>query len=614
MDASCGVYFFHIAADTKGGSMRIRFLLIAVFMLLLVLPASAQDGPDCDSALEIWQIQSATDFSSCQRERVQTLDNIVTVVGPAGFFMQTPADRSDGDPATSDGVYVFTGMPPLGWGIAVGDRVDVEGRVNEFYNLTQLEVSGPRRVTILSIGNELPEPIDLMSVNLDYAEDGTHPLERYEGMFVSVTDARVVAPTNQFDEFGISLTGERSFREPGIEADLNPEFAGLGLPEWDLNPFLVEVDPAEMALPVEQVTVDSRATVVGGLGFAYQDYQFWPSSMEIDLAEFETRPIPLPLPEEFTIATQNVENLFDLVDDPDREDATFEDYVPDNPEAYALRLSKVSAHIRDLLHAPDIIALQEVENTRVLADLIARIQADDPALVYYGCLLEGNDGRGIDNAYLVRVSRVTVNDCYRMPGSLDEPGLAERTLYGRPPLVLEVDLLMDDGASMPLTLINLHIKSLAGNDTARVQNRRMAQAAGIASYVQLLIDADPEAHIVVLGDINAFQFSDGLVDVVGIISGTHIPAEALVAPESDLLEPDLINQVMRVPEDDRYSYIYNHTAQVLDHILTTPSLDALVSRVAFSRGNADALRVWFDQEGPMRLTDHDSFVIYVQPE
>ena len=586
--------------------------MLAIFAVSL----SAQETIDCETSLEIWQVQSAGEQAHCLRERVFLEDNIVTATGSSGFFMQTPSERTDDDPLTSDGVYVFTDIPAIGFGIQVGDRVSVEGRVAEFYNLTQIEVRGRRNIEILSSGNAVPEPIDLMTVDLTWvAGVDVHPLERYEGMFVTIQDGLVVAPTNYFDEFGVSLTGQRVFREEGIEIDNTPEFAGMGLPQFDLNPELIEIDPPEMGLDVEFVTVGSRATVTGGLAYSYADYQIWPRDLSVTIADYAPRPVRAPEAGEFTVATQNMYNLFDLFDDPRRADSPFEEYVPANTDLYQVRLRKMSDQIRTNLNSPDILAIQELENARVLTDLAFQIHADDPSLKYATCFQEGNDSRGIDNAFLIRTDHVNLLSCQRLPGSLDATApVGGGLLFGRPPLVLEVDLLLGNGQSFPITLINLHIKSLSGADTEAVQAKRMAQAVIVADYVQSLLDQDPDAHVIVLGDLNAFEVSDGLVDVVGIISGNHDPQAAWMAPEQDTLEPDLINQVLRLPQEERYSYVYNSTAQVLDHILTTPALDVFVTDAQFSRGNADALYGWeFEDNGALRSSDHDGFVIYIQP-
>ncbi|MBZ0294335.1 MAG: endonuclease/exonuclease/phosphatase family protein [Anaerolineae bacterium] len=467
------------------------------------------------------------------------------------------------------------------------------------------------RVTVRSSDSELPEAIDLTTVDLTPGD--VHPLERYEGMRVTVEDVLVTAPTNQFDEFGISLTGTRAFREPGIEPDVMPDFAGMGLPEWDLNPELVEVDAAETGMAVEQISSLSRATVTGALAYSYNDYQIWPEIMQVTPYDFIWRPVRSRQPGEFTIGTNNVENLFDTVDDPNRDDSLTEDYTPANEEQYALRLAKTSAYIREVMGAPDILALQEAENSRVLTDLALQLHADDSSLRYAGCLLEGNEGRGIDVAYLVRVDQVNIIDCYRIPGALEAVNDSNAPLVTRPPLVLEAEYIQD-GQAFPITLINVHIKSLSGIEETHNQARRLFQAELIANYVQQRQTENPDIHLAILGDFNAFQFTDGLVDVVGIISGNEDPAGARMQPEGDLVEPNLVNQVLQVPEEDRYSYIYNGSAQVLDHVLTSSGLEAFVSAVQFGRGNADTPRLWFLRDQDLiHSSDHDGLVIFIQP-
>lgn len=586
---------------------------VFTIMLLLIsgILSFAQSDIDCAQPLEIWQIQGSGAVANCLDQRIITENNIVTLVGRVGFFIQTPDSRADDDPATSNGIYVFTERS-AGRLVKVGDLVHIDGRVKEFFGLSQLEAPTPRRITVVSSDNPLPAVIDLKSVDLSYSAQGLHPLERYEGMRVRVEDAFITSPTNQFDEFGVTLDDSRSFREAGIEPDLMPEFAGQGLPEWDLNPELIEIDAYETAQPVLQIPFGGRATAEGALSYSFNDYQIWPAALDVTEAEFSARPVRPRLDGEFTIATQNVENLFDLVDDPNRSDGRFENWTPTTEEEYRLRLEKHSEQIRVVLGAPDILAIQEIENMRVLTDLALQIHADDPTLIYAGCLLEGTEGRGIDVAYLFRTDRVNMHDCYRMPGSLEARFRTTDDLLDRPPLMFSGEFVFD-GQAFPILLMNLHLRSLSDVDTDRVQQKRLEQAVMIADYIQHLQTENPALHLAILGDLNAFQFSDGLVDMVGILSGTHDPAAAVAAPENDLVEPNLSNVILRLPEAERYSYIFNHSAQSLDHFLANNVLDAYISEAQYGRGNADAPIEWFGlPTGSLRSSDHDGLVVYIQ--
>lgn len=598
--------------------MNYRSIVVFLAMVCVLLPSLAQETTnlDCTATLEIAQVQGAGDNANCFGEEVTLTDhNIVTVIARQGFFIQTLPDFVDDDPYTSDGLYIHTERFPGRW-VQVGDVVSLYGRVDELFNTSTIRVPSQGRITILESGATLPDPVNLQAVDLSDYGGASHPLERYEGMRVAVTDAFVTAPTNQFDEFDITLDDSRSFREAGIEPDMTPQFADLGLPEWDLNPEVVEVDAQETGLPVEQIPTGSRATVTGALSYNYADYQIFPSEISVVEADPPIRPVRAREEGEFTIATQNVENLFDFTDDPHREDYR-ENYAPQNQEEYDLRLGKAAEQIRVVLGAPDIVALQEVENARVLTDLALRIYDADPTIRYAGCIIEGFEGRGIDVAYLVRTERVSLLNCYRMPGA-DQVVLENSlgVLFTRPPLVLEAEFITGREQSFPITLIDVHNRSLNDADTENVQARRLRQAEAIANYIQGLQTENPDMHIAVLGDFNAFQFSDGLVDVVGIIAGTTHSEDALVGGMTDLVEPDFINQVLNVPEDDRYSYVYNGSAQVLDHILTNVALDAYVSDVQFARGNSDSPDDWFMDaaRGAMKSSDHDGLVLYILPE
>lgn len=596
--------------------MRLVLGFIMAIMLLAAFPAVAQDdAPDCDTVLEIWQVQGSGDEANCLRSRVRLEDNIVTAVGPNGFFLQTPADRVDGDDLTSDGVYVRTGALPASWGIEAGDRVNIDrGRVEEVFGTTMISVTSQSQVEPVSKGNPLPDPIDLTTLDLSLTGDAALPLERVEGMYVVIEDATVQAATNRFDEFIVTLTGERAFREPGVEADRTPDLIGIGLPEWDLNPEVLEVDPPEMGLEVLQLTPGTVVTVTGGIAYNFSDYQLFPSEIVVTPSPFEVEPVRAKDEGEFTIATQNVENFFDTVDDPNRDDGPFENYTPVDEGEYAIRLEKLSLQVREVLGAPDVLAIQEIENARTLTDLILRVNQDDPSLRYAGCILEGNEGRGIDVAYMVRIDTINVLDCYRMPGSYTETLRGNDVLFSRPPLVIEIEIIRD-GESFPITLVNAHIKSLSGIETTETQERRELQAIRMAEFVQSIFDDDPDAHVVVLGDLNAFEFTDGIVDVVGIIAGTHDPEAALRAPADDTLEPNLTNQVLNVDADDRFTFMFNGSYQVLDHILTSPGLDPYVTGAEFSRGNAEAPAAWSLDltAGAARSADHDGFVIYIRP-
>src|SRR5262249_54662127 len=77
--------------------------------------------------VRIHDIQGAAHISPMNGQAVTGVPGVVTAVTSNGFFMQDPTP--DADPATSEGIFVFTSTAP---GRHAGDSVTVSGTVAEF--------------------------------------------------------------------------------------------------------------------------------------------------------------------------------------------------------------------------------------------------------------------------------------------------------------------------------------------------------------------------------------------------------------------------------------------------------------------------------------------------
>jgi predicted extracellular nuclease len=549
---------------------------------------------------EIFEIQGPGLASPFVGQKVKTEDNVVTAVGPNGFFIQTPDSRADASADTSNGVYVFTSSAPT---VAVGDQVDVTGTIVEFFNLT--EISGPM-VSVDSTGSPLPAVVLLDTTTPSPNQpQPANEMERYEGMVVRLENGTVTGPTDRFGDFSVVAGPDRAFREPGIL------YPGLpGLPVWDGNPEIFEINADQLGLPRVQAPAGATVELAQGpLAFDFGDYQIWPTALTVNgVPAFQ--PVRARAAGELTVASQNLLRLFDDADDPSTDDP-----VP-TPQQYAGRLVKASLLIRGGLGAPDVLAVQEVENLRVLQDLAARIQADDPALVYTPYLLEGNDIGGIDVGFLVR-NTVRVDSVAQF-GKDDTFVFNDTTflLNDRPPLVLR-GAYTGNGAPFPITVIAVHQRSLSGiegGDGPRVRAKRQEQALRLSQYIQGLQTAEPGLRLVVTGDFNAFEFTDGYVDVMGQVTGNLDPAGALL-PGTDEVDPDLANQLLLEPPAERYSFVFDGYAQALDHSLTSAGLGPFVRGLDHVRGNADAPAVFeIDPSTALRTADHDGLVLFVMSD
>ncbi|HEY3159321.1 MAG TPA: Ig-like domain repeat protein, partial [Vicinamibacterales bacterium] len=328
-------------------------------------------------------------------------------------------------------------------------------------------------------------------------------------------------------------------------------------------------------------------------------------------------PVRVPLADEFTVGSANIERFFDTVNDPNKQDAVL------TPAAFNNRLNKVSLQIRNVMRSPDIIGVEEVENLSTLQAVAAKVNNDataagEPNPAYVAYLEEGNDIGGIDSGFLVKTSRVDVVDVTQegLITDFDFPGIMTTRLNDRPPLILRALVHQNAGdAGLPITVIVNHLRSLSGiNDAAdgpRVRAKRRAQAEFLANLIQQRQSSNPGERIASVGDYNAFQFNDGYVDSIGTIKGTPAPAGEVTLASSDLVNPDLVDLVDLAPADQRYSFLFDGNAQELDHVLVTSNVAGLSGGLSYGRNNADFAETFrSDPNSPIRLSDHDPVVAY----
>jgi hypothetical protein len=177
---------------------------------------------------------------------------------------------------------------------------------------------------------------------------------------------------------------------------------------------------------------------------------------------------------------------------------------------------------------------------------------------------------------------------------------------------------INEGADYPIAVMVVHNRSLNRiddpNDGDRVRAKRLAQAESIAQEINDLQTANPDVRLVVLGDFNAFEFSDGYVDAVGVISGSFDP-EASLLPGTDYVDLDLLNHIYSLPENERYSFVFRGSAQALDHALASMTLDMSFRGLEFGRGNADAaVGQIYDDSTSLRSSDHDGLVLFISKD
>jgi predicted extracellular nuclease len=260
----------------------------------------------------------------------------------------------------------------------------------------------------------------------------------------------------------------------------------------------------------------------------------------------------------------------------------------------------------------------------VLKRLAERINKDaeasgKPNPKYEAFIVDGNDIGGIDSGFLVKSSRVTVLETkqFGKDEQFQNP-VSKKDVYlnDRPPFFLRAAI-KDPKTDQPFEFVVVvnHLKSLRGymdeKDAPFVRMKKKLQAEFLAKFVADRLKANPNERIALIGDFNAFQFDDGVMDVIGTIKGKPAPKEQIMIAAEDLLNPDLTNLVDLIKPDQRYSYSFDGNAQVLDHFLVSEAFKKHVGGFGFARINTDFPEIYRnDATRVERFSDHDAAVAY----
>lgn len=614
----------------------------ADFFTAAPLPRNSQEPPDsCTAPItrSLHEIQGPAGASSLVGQTIITTTNIITAVTSDGFFLQAPDAENDGNPATPEAVFVSTpdGLPALA---QVSNAVVVTGFVEEFRaasdpaELTRTQLIQPL-VEWIAVNQPLPTAV-VIATN-DWAEvPSLADLERFEGMRVRMESLTVVSATEGFIQeaaatgisdgvFYSALPGMNwPLREPGIMVwDALPADAPAGVPRFDGNPERFRID-SNAQIGARRIEVAAGSVVSGMTGVLDFQQRAWTLLPDADSAHsvsgsLPAAPIHAATSNEILLASLNLQRFFDTVDDPGLDEAVL------TAAAFAGRLNKASLAIREILRAPDVLGLLEVENLSALQALAERVNSDLQANGirsprYAAWLEEGNDIGGIDSGFLVNTARVEVVEVIQAGKSATylNPLTGESdTVNDRPPLILRASV--PRGASrapLSFTIVLNHLRSMSAIDHptegVRVRAKRRAQAEFLARLIQQRQLTDTNENLLVLGDFNAFEFNDGYVDVMGTITGQPAPAGAVTLASDDLVNPDLVNLTALLPALERYSYSFDGNLQAIDHVLVNATLRPRVTRHGYARGNVDfpeSFRGDFNR--PERLSDHDAAAVWI---
>jgi predicted extracellular nuclease len=568
-----------------------------------VTDQDASDPPDTMAAdymfsfttvgppVAIHEIQGAAHVSPLAGQHVSGVHGIVTAKSTNGFWMQDPSP--DANDATSEGIFVFTSSAPT---VSVGDALSVMGTVSEFRpggasstNLSTTELTGAT-IAVQSSGNTLPTPTVIgtggrippattieddatgdveTSGVFDPATDGIDFYESLEGMRVQVNSPKAVGPRNDFGE--LPVVGDN-----GANASLFTSRGGLILRSTDANPERIILDDGLPSMTTPTVDVGDGFT---GPAVGVLDYSFGNFKLEITQAltaasnNLARETTAAATAGQLAVATFNVENL--------------------DPGDGAAKFNELAHLIVDNLASPDLISVEEMQDnngavndsvvdaTVTLNTLVAAISAAGGPTYDYRQINPvddqdgGEPGGNIRQVFLFRTDRglafvdapgagsTTANSVVAGPHLQYSPGRINPTNsafnMSRKPLAGEFTF-----HGSRLFLIGNHFNSKGGDQplfghfqplTLSSETQRTQQAQIVNDFVDAILAADANASVIVLGDLNDFDFSTPLATLQG--------------------SPNVLsNLYSTLPVAERYSYVFDGNSQALDHILASTHIAA----------------------------------------
>ncbi|MFY7743676.1 MAG: endonuclease/exonuclease/phosphatase family protein [Flavobacterium sp.] len=261
-----------------------------------------------------------------------------------------------------------------------------------------------------------------------------------------------------------------------------------------------------------------------------------------------------------TVAFYNLENLFDIYDDPKISD---EEYTPANgwtEQKYQQKLKNLERVIAELgtgeqqTNSPTILGVCEIENRAVLEDLIKmpKLLPKDYGIVHY----DSPDGRGIDVGFIYQKKHFTPTSSANIPLIIQNIDGSGKRVYTRDQLLVSGYL---DGEEMHF-IIN-HWPSRSGGEKRSSPYR---EAAGRLNrkIMDSLITINPNAKIMTMGDLN-----DGAYN-----KSVKVEIDAKLK-KSQLEEPrDIFNPFEQMAKDGHATLFYRDSGDIFDQIMVSQQL------------------------------------------
>ncbi|KAI1124175.1 Endonuclease/exonuclease/phosphatase [Nemania abortiva] len=566
------------------------------------------------SAQSIGEINGYRFLSPYAGQNVTNVTGVVTAKGPSGIWLRSL--ETTRDERVSDGIYVYGSALARNTSIATGDVLVLNGIVSEYRSsvayLPMTEITSPKVAAILEhnhtfapieLGKQRSPPTKLMS-SLDSGDvfgvpnnqslvSVANPIlqpkkygldfwESLLGEYVTIKNPRAVGRPNQYAETWVvgtwATTGEN-------------ERTGLTVSPKDGNPEAILItSPLDGTSNSEDGKLGDRfEDITGVVTQAFGFYQIQPLTKLTVISSREPA----------------VSGATTLVSDGTCSGITVGGYNIENfAPSDTAHVAAVASHIVNYLKTPDLLAVQEIQDNNgetndgtvdsgltlsTLADAIATLS--NGSVVYNFTYINPIDGENggapggnIRNAYLYRPDilqlqggsdvvigdSVTANEVLKGPTLKYNPGLIDPAnaawADSRKPLAAAWELVgtaAKKGKGKTLFTVNVHFTSKGGSTSLHGDARppvnggvdqRIAQGQTAGAFVAEILARDPNARVLTIGDFNEYAFA------------APVQTFARVSGLEDL------DEVVKIPATERYSYLYDMNSQELDHIFVSKKL------------------------------------------
>ncbi len=587
-------------------------------------PAAPPGGVCGDPATRISAIQGDGDSTPLAGEFVAVEAVVVgdfqaddDVPGDlAGFYLQEEDADADGDPATSEGIFVFDLLLDPAVDVMTGDLVRVSGIAGEFQGQTQINAaSGAVQLCSMNHG-ELATP----AVITFPLAAGQEELEALEGMAVRIEQPMTVIEYFNLDRFGAVDVALERLQQPTNAVEPGPEAAALLAENEKLrirlddgsqqqNPFPVTLPDGQLEYSDAFGGGDTLSGIEGILSWIRPRVGGSPERYAVQLTALPTFADTNPRPGApdtggtVTVASFNVLNYF----------TTLGSRGADTPEELEKQTAKIVAALLEM--DADLLGLIEIENNyelgaasaaAALVDALNELLGADTYAYIDPGMNVGSDEIAV--AILYQPATVTPAGPLSILDSAADPQFIDTK--NRPVLIQSFD---HPASGERFTVAVNHLKSKgsscddigdpdAGDGQGNCNGTRTAAAAALADYLASDPTGSGDPDFLILGDLNAYARED---------------------PIDALREAGYVDLMAAFNGDGAYTFVFDGQTGYLDHALASPSLLGQVSDSAPWHANSDEpdafdynedfdeprnIPLWF-VPSPYRSSDHDPVIV-----